>query len=95
MIRTIGAQAAYSEVTNPSMHSIARHLTETAGWRALFTKKQFLAKTEPHPDIDEYLVRLLFRATKARGLAGSPAVSAKLHNFRMSLAISGGFDAAG
>lgn len=85
----------YSEIANPSIHSIAKHLTETAGWRALFTKKQFLAKTELHSDIDEYLVRLLFRATKMRGLAASPVVSAKLHNSRMSLVIDGGLDVAG
>ena len=47
------------------MQSIDIHLAEMSGWRALLGKCQFTAKSELHPLLEEYLVRLLFRTTKS------------------------------
>ncbi|MFT4583224.1 MAG: hypothetical protein ACI915_002608 [Gammaproteobacteria bacterium] len=53
------------------MQSIDIHLTEMGGWRALLSKAQFVAHTEFHPLIEEYLIRLMFRTIKTSSLGGS------------------------
>jgi len=43
------------------MQRIDIHLAEMAGWRALLTKAQFVAKLELHSPLEEYLIGMLFR----------------------------------
>ncbi len=50
------------------METIDIHLAEMAGWRALLARAQFTAKIELHPELEEYLVRVLFRTTKTSAL---------------------------
>ncbi len=46
------------------MQIIDIHLAEMAGWRALLSKAQFVAKLELHTMLEEYLVRMLYRTTR-------------------------------
>lgn len=50
------------------MQAVEIHLAEMAGWRALLTKAQFLVKLELHTGLEEYLVRMLFRAIRESDL---------------------------
>ncbi len=47
-----------------NMPVIDIHLAEMAGWRALLSKAQFVAKVELHTMLEEYLVRMLYRTTR-------------------------------
>jgi hypothetical protein len=47
------------------MQAIDIHLAEMAGWRALLTKAQFVANVEIHTVLEEYVVRMVYRATRA------------------------------
>ncbi|MFT4561355.1 MAG: hypothetical protein ACI9BW_001096 [Gammaproteobacteria bacterium] len=64
------------------MQSIDIHLTEMAGWRAVLSKAQFLARTEFDPLIEEYLIGLLFRTLKTSsfGESNSPMQSFQVHD---------------
>ena len=53
------------------MQSIDIHLTEMSGLRALLSKAQFVARTEFHPLIEEYLIRLMFRTIKSSSFLDS------------------------
>lgn len=44
---------------------IDNHLADTAPWRALLTKAQFVARVELHGLVEEYLVGVLFRTAIA------------------------------
>lgn len=57
---------------------IDNHLADTAPWRALLTKAQFVARVELHGLIEEYLVGVLFRSAIApvRPEAGEAATAA-------------------
>ncbi len=44
---------------------IDNHLADTAPWRALLTKAQFVARVELHGLVEEYLVGVLFRTSIA------------------------------
>lgn len=52
-------------VDTPDMQTIDNHLADTAPWRVLLTKAQFVARVELHALIEEYLVGVLFRASIA------------------------------
>jgi len=45
------------------MQTIDNHLADTAPWRALLTKAQFVARVELHALVEEYLVGVLFRTS--------------------------------
>jgi hypothetical protein len=52
------------------MQAVDIHLAEMAGWRALLTKAQFVAKVEIHTMLEEYVVRMVFRVTRAPRRSG-------------------------
>ena len=64
-----------------SMQTVDIHLAEMAGWRALLTEAQYVAKMELHAQLEEYLVSMLYRTTRPLGPAildgPPPALSAE------------------
>ena len=62
------------------MQGIEIHLAEVAGWRALLTKAQFVAKLELHTLLEEYLVGMLFRTVGTPSPGQGPKAMEFLHN---------------
>ena len=46
------------------MEPVNIHLAEFSSWRALLSKAEFAAKTELHREIEEYVLRLLFKTSQ-------------------------------
>jgi hypothetical protein len=62
------------------MQEIGIHLAEMAGWRALLTKAQFVAKLELHTVLEEYLVGMLFRTVGTPSPGQGSKTMECLHN---------------
>ena len=63
---------------------IDNHLADTAPWRALLTKAQFVARVELHALVEEYLVGVLFRTSISPGTVDDTVVAAESGRFEQS-----------
>lgn len=71
-------------VDTGSMQTIDNHLADTAPWRALLTKAQFVARVELHALVEEYLVGVLFRSSISPGAVDETILSAESGGFEQS-----------
>lgn len=71
-------------VDSESMQMIDNHLADTAPWRALLTKAQFVARVELHALVEEYLVGVLFRTSISPGPVDEIIISAESGCFEQS-----------
>jgi hypothetical protein len=77
-------KACPERVDTGSMQTIDNHLADTAPWRALLTKAQFVARVELHALVEEYLVGVLFRTSISPGPMGESILSAESGRFEQS-----------
>lgn len=60
---------------------IDNHLADTAPWRALLTKAQFVARVELHGLVEEYLVGVLFRTSIAPACVDANMIATEAGRF--------------